>query len=83
MTQDQFIQSEIYKLVRFDYPSLTQLEIVHKVNEISWDFNEDESKIHIEGGGYNIVFGWNDETGFFSLEDEDEEFDEKRQEGEL
>ena len=83
MTQEQFIQSEIYKLVRLDFPDLTQLEVVHKVNEISWNFNEDENQIHLEGENYNTVYGWSDKTGICSLEDEDREFDEKFQEGEI
>ena len=81
MTRDQLIQSEIYKLVKFDHPELTKLQIVHMVNDISWDFSEDDKKIHIEGSGYNHVFGWNDTTGFFNLVDEDRDFDEKFQEG--
>ena len=83
MTQTQFIQSEIYKLVKYQHPEMTQLEVVHLVNQITWDFSEDEKKIHLEGGGYNHVYSWSDTIGIFALEDEDRAFDEKFQEGEI
>ena len=83
MTQTQFIQSEIYKLVKYQHPEMTQLQVVHKVNEITWSLDETEKKIHLEGGGYNHVYSWSDVVGIYCLEDENRDFDEKFQEGEI
>lgn len=67
MTQDQFIQSEIYKLVRFDYPLKKQLEVVEMVNKIDFSFSENGKEILVEGCGYNNVYGWSEEKGVISL----------------
>jgi len=83
MTQDQFIQSEVYKLVKFQNPGLTQLQVVQKVTKINYHFSEDGKQILLEGDGYNDVFGWSDKDGIFDLDDGDREFDEKFQEGEI
>jgi len=87
MTQDQFIKQEIYKLFREEDEAIDAVELARIVDEeISWDFSEDEKKIHIEGHGYNHVYRWSDDKGILGLcnaIDEDAEFDEKYQEGEL
>ena len=83
MNDDQFVLSEIYKLVKFQNPEWTQLQIVHETNLVRWTFSEDHSKIALEMTGGNWVFAWDDLKGFSALVDEDREFDESFQEGKI
>lgn len=88
MTEKQFIQSELYKLVKFDYPELKQLDWVRMVNTLTWDFSDDGKKIHIfsADSNYNHVYWWSDEKGILGMVGDDggdEEFDRLYQEGEL
>lgn len=83
MTQKQYLDSEVYKFLRFQFPEKTQLQVLEIFNhEIEYHLNEDGDKILIEGAGLNHVMGWSDKNGIYSLLDEDRDFDEKFQEGE-
>ena len=83
MNDDQFVLSEIYKVVKFQNLEWTQLQIVHEVNLISWTFNECHDKIALEMTNGNWVFAWDDLKGISALVDEDREFDESFQEGKI
>lgn len=83
MTVTQQLDSEVYKYLRFVYPEKTMLEVLEIQNhKIDYGFNEDGDKVAISGNGLNVVFGWGD-NGIYSLIDEDRDFDEAFQSGEI
>lgn len=83
MTQTQYIESEVFKFLRFQFPEKKQLEVLEIFNhKIEYSLNEEGNEILIAGAGLNHVMGWSDNNGIYSLIDEDREFDEKFQEAE-
>ena len=82
-----FIQSEIINYLKFLFPELTEKKIDEKFKNTEFSLNEERNRILIEIKDDNkikgITMGWSDDNGIYGLVDEDREFDEKFQEGEL
>lgn len=59
MSEKQIVERELYILVKYLHPEFSQLQVVQKVNQLSWYINEEEGKMLVEGAGMNQVVGWN------------------------
>ena len=76
MTQTQFVENEVKAYIKFLFPKVTDKQLNERLQESDYRFNEEENRIivdvNINGKYQTIVMGWNDNTGIYDLEVEDE-----------
>ena len=76
MTQTQFVENEVKNYIKFLFPKVNEKQLNERLQESDYGFNEEENRIivdvNINGKYQTIVMGWNDNTGIYDLEVEDE-----------